>query len=332
MEPKTRDLSAYFEPIFKITGGFADNKEKRELVKRIPETLGWPQGDKTVPIRELLLSDAVDTTLIQTAVFDTIVKGACPAQCFRNAIQVWPMSGNAMTVNIGGTKGYALEVGEGAEVPRTTEHPTSGTITARKYADRAEITQEMIDDAMVPVIQYELETAGLRIENALNRLVLDDIIAETVVIHHDCLGANLGVGSVAGAITQMDSAGLTGTDLVMCPGYKAILMKDFLPAAGYFELGDTAKTGKLGNLMGVNLHLCNATPTGGAASELFIWVNDGDIGAYLIDRSAAGAIGMRQDITTVDYKDPIRDLVGMVVKARFGYTHFNHSAMCGIEY
>lgn len=331
MEPKTRDLSAYFEPIFKIQGGFADNEEKKELVKQIPAELGWPQGDKVVPIRELLLADATDTTLIQTAVYSSIIKGASPATCMRNAMPVWPMASNAMTVNIAATKGYASEVAEGAEIPRTTEHPTSATITARKYADRAEITQEMIDDALVPVIQYQLEAAGLRLENALNRLVLDDLIGETVVIHHDCAGTNLGMASLGGALGQMSGANLQGTDLIMCPEYKAVLMREFTPATGYFELGDTAKTGRLGTLFGVNLHLCNAVPTAGASST-FDYDADGDIGAYLIDRSCVGAIGMRQDITTVDYKDPIRDLVGMVVKARFGYTHFNHSAVCGIEY
>lgn len=331
MEEKRKDLSAYFAPIFTITGGFADNKEKRELVETIPAKLAWEVDGKSVPIRELLLADAVDTTLIQTAVYDSIVKGACPAQCVRNAIPVWPMSGNAMTVNVGATKGYAAEVAEGAEVPRTTEHPTPATITARKYADRAEITQEMIDDAMVPVIQYELEVAGLRLENALNRLVLDDMTTETVVIHHDCAGTNWGMPAVAGAISQMDGENLTGTDLIMCPEFKAKLLKDYVPSTGYFELGDTARTGRMGSLLGVNLHLCNAVPTANAAT-LFDYDTDGDIGAYLVDRNAVGAIGMRQDITTVDYKDPIRDLVGMVVKARFGYTHFNHSAVCGIEY
>jgi HK97 family phage major capsid protein len=331
MEQKTRDLSAYFAPIFKITGGFADNGEKRELVKTIPADLGWQVGDKTVPIRELLLSDAVDTGLIQTAVYDSIVKGACPAQCMRNAFNVWPMPGAAMTVNIGASKGYASEVAEGAEVPRTTEHPTSATITAKKYADRAEISQEMIDDAMVPVIQYQLEAAGLRLENALNRVVLDDLTTETVVIHFDTATTNLGLASLGGAISTMTGANLNGTDLIMCPEYKAVLMREFTPATGYFELGDTVKTGMLGKVFGVNLHLCNAIPTAGEGA-LFGYAANAEIGAYLIDRSAAGAIGMRQDITTVDYKDPIRDLVGMVVKMRFGYTHFNHSAVCGIEY
>lgn len=330
MENK-RDLSAYFEPIFRITGGFADNAEKRELVKRIPAELGWPTDGKTTPIRELLLADSIDTTLIQTAVYDSIVKGACPAQCMREAVPVWPMAGNAMTVNIGATKGYASEVAEGAEVPRTTEHPTSATLTAKKYADRAEITQEMIDDAMVPVIQYQLEAAGLRIENALNRLVLDGFTTATVVIHHDCAGANLGMGAVAGAVSQLNAVGLTGTDLVMSPEFKAILMKDYMPSAGYFELGDTAKTGRLGALLGVQPYLCNAVPTAGAGA-LFDYDADGDIGAYMVDRNAVGAIGMRQDITTVDYKDPIRDLVGLVVKARFAYSAFNTSALCGIEY
>jgi len=331
MEPQKRDLSAYFEPIFKIAGGFADNAEKRELATRVPAELGWSVDGKTTPIRELLLADNVDTTLIQTAVYDQIVKGACPAQCMRDAVPVWSMAGNAMTVNIGATKGYASETAEGAEAPRTTEHPTSATITAKKYTQRAEITQEMIDDAMVPVIQYELEAAGKCIENALNRHVLDGFTTATVVIHHDCAGANLGMGSLAGALGQMSAGGLQGTDLVMSPEYKTILMKDFMPSVGYFELGDTARTGKMGSLLGVNLHLCNAVPTAGA-SALFDYDADGDIGAYLVDKAAVGALGMRQDITINDYKDPIRDLVGMVVKARFGYSAFNGSALCGIEY
>ena len=332
MEENTRrDLSAYFGPIFKITGGFADNREKRELVKQIPAKVAWEVDGKNVPLRELLLSDAVDTTLIQTAVYDTIVKGACPAQACRNAFQVWPMKSNAMTVNIGATKGYALKTAEGAEAPITTEHPTSATITCDKFTARAEITQEMIDDAVVPVIQYELETAGLICENALNRMVLDDVIAETVVIHHDCAGANLGMSSIGGAKGLMTGVNLSGTDLLMCPEYAAVLMREFTPGTGYFELGDTAKTGRLGTLFGINLHLCNAIPTSLSVAN-FSYNSDGDIGAYLIDKSAAGAIGMRQDITTVDYKNPIRDLVGMVVKMRMGYTHFNHSALCGIEY
>ena len=331
MENKTRDLSAHFEPIFRIYSGHADNAEKRELVKRIPANLGWPQGEKTVPIRELLLADVSDPTLIQTAVYDTIVKGATPAVCMRQAVPVWPMAGNAMTVNIGATKGYASEVAEGAEVPRTTEHPTYQTITCKKYADRAEITQEMIDDAVVPVIQYELEVAGLRLENALNRVVLDAMTTASVVIQHDCAGANLGMGAVAGASTQLNGAGLNGTDLVMCPELKTILMKDFLPSAGYFELGDTAKTGKLGTFLGLNMYMCNAVPTAGASAAWDYDAND-DIGGFVLDRSAYGAIGMRQDITTVDYKDPIRDLVGLIVKARFGHAAFNTSALCGIRY
>lgn len=333
MEDKKKDLSAYFGPIFKIQGGFADNAEKRELVKSIPATIGWTplEAKAPIPLREYLLQDALDTTLIQTAVYDTIVKGACPAQCMRQAVPVWPMSGNAMTVNIGGTKGYAAKVAEGAEIPRTTEHPTSTTITAEKYADRAEITQEMIDDAVVPVIQYELETAGLRLENALNRAALDVMTTAPVVVQHDAAGANLGMGAVAGAITQLNAVGFTGSDLIMCPEFKTILMKDFLPSAGYFELGDTARTGKLGNLMGVNLFMCNAVPTAGA-SALFDYDSDNDVGAYLIDKSAWGAIGMRQDITAENYKNPIRDLVGMTVKMRFGVKAFNTSAICSLRY
>lgn len=331
MEAKIHELSDYFNPIFRITGKFAYNDEKRELVEKIPMDLGWFQDGKIVPVREMLLNNATDSSLLQTAVYDTIVKGASPAACMREAVPVWPTTSPAITVNIGATKGYASKVAAGAEIPINTEHPTSVTITPDKYADRAEITNEMLDDAMVPVIQYELGALGLRLENAMNRMVLDNMIAETVVIHHDCAGTNLGMGGLAGAIGQMMGANLKGTDLVMCPEYAAILLKEYMPTSSYFELGDTARTGALGSLLGVKLHLCNAVPSAGAAST-FDYDADGDIGAYLVDRNAVGAIVMRQDITTEDYNNPIRDLKGLKAKMRMAYDHFNHSALCGIEY
>jgi hypothetical protein len=139
------------------------------------------------------------------------------------------------------------------------------------------------------------------------------------------------MGGVAGAKGQMMGANLQGTDLIMCPEFAAILLKEYMPTSSYFELGDSARTGNLGKLLGIQLHLCNAVPSAGASST-FDYDADGDIGAYLVDRNAVGALVMRQDITTEDYINPVRDLKGLKAKMRVGYDHFNHSAACGIEY
>src|SRR5574344_274034 len=51
--------------------------------------------------RELLLSEALETsTLTQTEIYRTVIEGAEPFKCMRNAVTIFNMNSNVMQMNL----------------------------------------------------------------------------------------------------------------------------------------------------------------------------------------------------------------------------------------
>lgn len=308
----------------------------KELAESIPLNHFMMHNGKPQRIRELLLTEAIESaSLVVVEVHKTLIEGAQPAVCFRKAMNVIPMKSNTMRVNYGANGSYLPIVAEGAAYTRNNENPTAVTFTAEKRGEIADISQELVDDAQFDVIEMEVRRTGYNAENTLNQVALSTIL-ENSGVEHDTGGSNQGIKAVAstrGKIRGGAGAGYRPTDLIMNPEAETIVLQDYLPTAAYQKVDSTFVTGEIGPIMRMNAHVCDAT-IDSAIGSTYTWgyAADGEIGMLVIDRDRAGAIGMREDITMEDFKEPVRDLVGMKVRMRFDVQKIHANAAARCEY
>jgi hypothetical protein len=325
----TRRLADYLE-----MAHMGPSEFKRAVDTRVPRSLAYldPDTGKIENARELLHIEGLEATnLIPAEVYATVIEGSEPAKCMRNVLPIYRMPGPVMTIPYGETGSYASIVGEGAEVPVSTETLSVGTLTAVKYGERPLISREMVADAKFDVIANEIRKAGYKIENALNREALS-VVLESSGTAADCNNAGTAAAWLAGTATAVGGLigkGFTPTDIIWYPtGYGAILSAFTALSTG---TGDQATaTGLVPSLFGCRNHICGIADS----SSTYTWgygTND-YIGGLVIDRNAAGAIGMREDIAVEQYSDPVRDLVGMKVTARFDAISLVANATYRVQY
>jgi hypothetical protein len=319
---------------------------KRTVNKTVPalfrdangRELSFDMGDgKYTPVRELLVSEGVAASgLIPTEVYGTIVEGSEPAKCFRTVIPTFKMNSAVLKVPYGETGTYAPIVSEGAEIPMQDQTYGVATFTAEKRAVRPMITREMLSDQSFDVISAEVRKAGSRIENALNYWAMERFIDASAgnasTYDTDCGGSGATpLGFTGKAVGTMIGRGFTPTDIVTAPVFMGAILTSSSTLANQVGV-DMTRGGQLGSLFGMRSHILGTTSTTAQAYETWAWAADGNKGALLLDRNAAGGIGMREDISVENFVDPIRDLVGMVVKARFDVQSFIPGAQQWVQF
>ena len=314
----TRRLADYLE-----MAHMGPSEFKKAVNTRIPRELAYQDFEtgKVENARELLQSEGLAATnLIPTEVYATVVEGSEPAKCMRNAIPVYRMPSHVMTLPYGETGTYAGIVAEGEEIPIETETLSVATLTANKYAVRPLITREMVADAKFDVIAGEVRKAGYKIENALNRVALNAFMtagaADGGTYQTDCGGAGATpLLFTAKAVGTVMGRGFSPTDIIMCPVFYGAVMGAFTSLNTATADVVTAKGLLAPQIMGMRTHLLGIIDT--VATYVWGFSANTEHGALIIDRNAFGAIGMREDINVEQYSDPVRDLVGMKVAARF---------------
>jgi len=300
----------------------------QHIVETIPRSLGAYHDGKVEPVRELLLSTAIEsTTLIQTEMHATVLEGAEPWKCMRQACTVLPMKANTLTIPVGEVGSYAPEVAEGAEIPISDQDYTSVTLTAKKYGVRPMITDEMVADALYPVIEMEIRKAGAKLENTLNQIALTNLIDNTSANEHDTGGNNQGIKAIASAIKKVKADGFIPDRIVLHPDAEALIMADYIPT-GYVG-AEAAQSGKLPNLLGLSPFITNVAD---ASSQTWEYNSDGDIGMVVFDSGNSTVIGERQPITIKRYEDIVRQLQGGTVSARWAVGTLQANAGARIEY
>ena len=295
-------------------------------VSKIPRELGTVFDGKVEPVRELLLTTAIESTnLIQTEMYKTVVEGAEPFKVMRQALNIIPMNAATLDVPVGEAGSYAREVAEGAEVPISTQDYSKVTFTAKKIAERPVITDEMVADALYPVIELELRKAGAKLENKINQMAIVELVANTA--QHDTGGANQGIKAVAAAQAKVEGAGYIPDRIVMCPGFKAGLMAEFVPTG--YSGADAVMSGKLPNLLGLQAFVSNVVHT---TATSWAYAGGDNIGAVVFDSQNSTMLGIRQDITVKRYDDVVRMLQGTVVSARVAVDTLSTTAGAYIQY
>ena len=283
----------------------ASDSERKEIARMMDSGLA-----------KLLLNEEVESgTLIQEEVYKTVLDGAEPAKCMREAIPVIKTKTNSLRYVMGSAGTYAEEVPEGAEIPIKTDSYSKADFEIKKVGTRPLITRELIDDGLFDVVELELKKAGQRVENKLNRDAIAELIANASGSQGYYNASAVGVSDIAKAIGTMKSANRTPDTLVITPDFEAMLLRDsnlvYVNRAGSPE---TLRRGMIGQIFGLNVYTLGVTTANGS----WTGANQSGIGAVLLDSTCAGAIAMKRDVTVERYEDPIRDLEGISVTMRYG--------------
>lgn len=297
------------------------------------------ENGKHIRARELLLSEAIEsTTLIQTEIYRTIIEGSEPAKCMREAVPIFRMNSNVMQINSGEAGAYASFIAEGAEVPIDTQDYSSRTWTAKKFGSRPLITQEMVDDSLFGVIELEVRKAGYRVENTLNQWMVACLL-DNAGNEYDI---NAAVAALGGAAAIREAMALNATDgytsdtVIIHPQVLTYIYKDYVPIAYNPVAQQNMATGVLPNILGCKLFQCGAsvTTTSTPTASTYVWgaPTDSYIGMLVIDAKNCGGIGMRQDTKVEQYRDPVRDLVGINVTMRAACQYGSANAIARVEY
>ncbi|RPI89201.1 MAG: phage major capsid protein [Chloroflexi bacterium] len=297
------------------------------------------EDGKKHPARELLLSEAVETgTLVQTEINRTILEGAEPARCMRDAVPIFPMKSNVMQINIGDSGRYAPFVGEGSEYTIRNQDYTARTWTAKKIGEIPLCTKEMVDDALFAVVEMEVRKAGEACENTLNQWMLATLL-DNAGNEYDI---NAAVAALGGAAAIREAKALIAADgfhadkVIYHPQVETYICKDYTPIAYNPVAQEQMRTGLLPMILGCRLYECgvDVSTTSAPTASTYVWgaPDNGYIGMCLIDTAKCGGIGMRQDLFVEDYRDPLRDLVSGKVSMRVACQYGLANAISRVEY
>jgi HK97 family phage major capsid protein len=310
--------------------GFAGNAEQTRLLNK--------ESFKTVvgkDVHELLQSERTainDSTLVQEEVYRTVIEGTEPFKCWRDVTPVIKTDSYSIRLVKGEAGTYANKVAEGAKIEIDTQEYSNLDITIDKYGVRPLITNELIEDALFDVVELELKKAGARMENAVNRAVLDQILNGSNKITTSTLnpaGPHIAVSDLATAVGYVKKQNYIPDTLVVHPTAEGYLLQDSNVAyAAFAGSASPLTTGGVPKLMGLNPYLCTATDASSPTWDDTTAASD--VTGVVFSKNDLAALAMRRDLTIEQYDDPIHDLIGISLTMRFGTDVVNEKAGCVI--
>jgi len=290
-----------------------DEEERKALLKEISDER----------LRQLLQTTEIQPEFVlKEEVVKQVLTGAQHVLCMRDALNVIKMNGNSLVYPLTeGETGYAQEVAEGAEIPVAANSSITRVVfQPKKVADRPMITRELIEDGQFDIIRLELEKAGMRMENKLNRDAIEMLL--TNASNSVTWDSTNPLSSLASAITEIKKDGFIPDTLILTPEAEGDLLKsETLLKVAYAGNDEALRGGNIGTkLMGLKVYTLTATDSNGS------WT--GSVKAVVFAKNHAGAIAIREDLTTEEYRDPIRDLEGAIIKMRYDVKPFFGGAIC----
>jgi HK97 family phage major capsid protein len=260
-------------------------------------------------LQEILLSDASQAT---AKVLDVVWEAAKPNLIGREIAVV--IAQDAPSIKIPRAKlSKAYEVAEGAEIPIGTEDYDSITLTPKKYGVRPLISREMVEDAEWDVIEYQLAEAGRAMADLETEAIVAQMISDAGNSVAAVTSGTLAYGDVVNILKESLIDNFTPDVLVIHPSELADLLTDTaIQKAMEWGGSPVAPTGKVANLLGMRM-LVSTKVTSGTA--------------LVVDSKHAGVLFVRRDITAEDYEDPVKDLAGVSITARWAYATLRTEAI-----
>lgn len=273
--------------------------------------------------KELLLSEGMQsTTLLQEEVYSTIIEGAMPVQAVRQIFPVINTDTNQIRITYeDGALGKAVDVAEGAAIPIDTENFATKNITIKKIGCRPIITNELIEDGLWDMVEFELRRAGQKLEHKLNYDVINEAVDYSTYTTMGAVDANgdCSMANLLSAISQIHNNDYFPTDLILTPTAENMMISsNNLLQANYAGDAKALRNYDIGKVFGLKMHRLTVD---GSTSQTYDWNNGynatSEVGALVCDPSYC-MIAMRRDISIEQYDDPIHDLVGISATMRYG--------------
>lgn len=316
-----------------------------ELVEKYSKMMTF-EGRKLPKDARVSVSEALTTAdanvLIPKVISQVIVEAAEPlylaSQFFQRVTLEGP--GRSMEfIHFGAIR--AFEIAEGGEYPNQalniagqTLNPTVD-VKVKKYGLKVQITDEMISDSQWDVIGLHLRAAGRAMARKKEEVIFEEFNKHGHVVfdakHYkpgqDGYPTGRGFdGEYNGTLTAEDmidmavsimSAGFTPTDVIMHPLCWALFAKNAMldvPGSNIAAFGQgqyfrDPREFNANNSLGLNIIFSPFVP--------FDQINK-NFDFYILDRNNIGVLLVKDDISTEQFDDPLRDIQTLKVKERFG--------------
>lgn len=315
--------------------------EQVQLVEKYTKMMSF-NGRKQTAESRVTVSEALTTAdaniLIPKVVSQVVAEAAEPlylASQFFQKVQL--NEGRSMEfIHFGAIR--AFEVGEGMEYQNQTLNLTKqgiGTVDVKvkKYGLKVQITDEMISDSQWDVIGLHLKAAGRAMARKKEEVIFEEFNRHGHVVYdankfkpeQDGYPTGRGFdGNYNGTLAAEDiidmavsimSAGFTPTDIIMHPlcwslfAKNAALEGSSVAAFGQGVVNFDPKAFQTSNALGLNVIFSPFVP--------FDQVNK-TFDFYLVDRNNVGVILVKDEISTEQFDDPLRDIQTLKVKERYG--------------
>lgn len=312
-----------------------------QLVEKYAKMMSF-EGRKTDKDARVSVSEALTTAdaniLIPKVVSQVVAEAAEPlylASQFFQKVQL--NEGRSMEfIHFGAIR--AFEIGEGQEYPNQTLNLTnqgigSVDVKVKKYGLKVQITDEMISDSQWDVIGLHLKAAGRAMARKKEEVIFEEFNKHGHVVYdanafapeQDGYPTGRGFdGNFNGTLTAEDiidmsvsimAAGFTPTDIIMHPlcwslfAKNAALEGSSVAAFGQGSVSFDPRTFNTSNALGLSVIFSPFIP--------FDQVNK-TFDFYIVDRNNVGVILVKDDISTEQFDDPLRDIQTLKVKERYG--------------
>lgn len=314
-----------------------------ELVEKYSKMMSF-EGRKDRETR-VSVSEALTTAdaniLIPKVISQVVVEAAEPlylASQFFQRVQL--NEGKSMEfIHFGAIR--AFEIGEGQEYPNQLLNLASQgldqsvDVKVKKYGLKVQITDEMVSDSQWDVIGLHLRAAGRAMARKKEEVIFEEfnkhghVVFDALKYQPDQDGYPTGrgfSGEFNGTLTAEDmvdmavsimSAGFTPTDIIMHPLTWALFAKNALlesagtgiAAFGQGSFSYDPRNFNANNSLGLNIIFSPFVPFD-QANKRFDF--------YIIDRNNIGVLLVKDEISTEQFDDPLRDIQTLKIKERYG--------------
>lgn len=325
-----------------------------------PKTLGDAKhledhGD----VVEARLDDAIPRMLFASAdpeevdvlfreqLLETVQEGREFSKVARDASDVINPTTRKGDMTIASDEQFAPPMAQGTEIRDDAESHTTVSWNCTKHGEGARVTDETMDQAMVDIIERNIQFLGASVENAINREWLRTLV-DDANNNHDTAGSDQGYLALNSAVTEVDKAGFTPNTYATGSEYRGVLFQDtnlsYANRAGTNEvLRNREEAPIVGDIAGLDMHASTHENVyegvdddrWGTTSNTFGFENDGEYGAVVYDRNRIhtfiyGPDG--NDVEIKDYEDPIRDLNGVTARVHVDCQYSQQRSASTIEY
>jgi hypothetical protein len=294
--------------------------------------LGAPLDDT---IKRTLFASSTNEevdVLFRNQLLETIMEGSRRRQIARDVSNIINPDTLSGEVTIAQDDQSGRRTAEGAEIRDDAEDYTTISWDTTKVSQGSRVTDEMVDHAMIDLVERELQYVGRSVENSINEVFLtnavDDAVTNGSTVTFDSSQSDPGYQALNSLYGQIDREDFRPDTFITTPGYRTeTFSNDALRFANRSGSDDVVRERAFDPLLdmehvGASLNSYDDTGRNVAGGGSNTWEFVDDSGSVVSDGIGCLELDTEHnhlflynpdgggDISVKDYDDPIRDLRG----------------------